>query len=82
MEYLLIKPPWVQLVKDQHWFYTECTAYPVNDDTPAFLIGAYFIPEYRIKEHDRFANIYLGAYEMFAFIAIHDQHDYLLHPIY
>ncbi len=67
MNYVLIKPPWVDMIRRQHWFPVECIAYPVDEYCPEFLIGAYFIPEFRLLEHPKFSTIYLGAYESIIF---------------
>lgn len=75
MNYLLIKQQWVDLVRREHWFAIEAVPYPEYEEMPAFFKGAYFIPEYRIKDHEKFINLYLGAYETFAFTAMQVKKD-------
>lgn len=76
MEYLLIKQPWIDLVRREHWFCEECVAYPTNRFSPKFLRGAYFIPEFRIKAHDRCSSLYIGAYETISHARLQLQRDY------
>ena len=75
MEYLLIKQPWANDLKNEDWFLEECVRYPVGKDTPAFLKKAYFVPQHRLMEHPRFSMIYLGSYSSFAFIWKQTQAD-------
>ena len=75
MNYVLIKQPWIELIQRQPWFRNECVPYPVGEDGPAFLVGAYFVPEYRLQEHEHFARIFLGAYETYEFAKLQYHND-------
>jgi hypothetical protein len=66
MNYVLIKQPWIDMIRRQHWFNQECVPYPQNKYTPPFLRKAYFVPEYRLQGDKRFATIFIGAYESHA----------------
>ncbi len=76
MNYVLIKPPWVEMIRRQHWFSVECIAYPVDEYCPEFLIRAYFVPEFRLIDDANFSTIYLGAYESLAFFRKQVELDY------
>lgn len=68
MNYLLIQKVWIDLVKSEPWFPTEAVRYPVDDNTPEFINGAYFIPEFRIEEHERYWQLLLGSYTSYAYV--------------
>jgi len=67
MTYLLIKRHWVCQLKSCDWFFNEAVPYPDDQFTPEFLQGAYFVPEFRIKEHKLGTMLFLGAFETLSF---------------
>ena len=68
MKYLLVKQPWVDSLKSEYWFYHEAIPFPCVEETAAFFKGAYFIPEYRVKENPNHNSFKLGTYSTFNFI--------------
>lgn len=76
MNYLLLKRYWVDAIRREYWFHNECVAYPVEKETPLFLVGAYFVPDFRIEQHPKGTQLLLGTHESIAFARLQLCNDY------
>ena len=73
---MLLKKHWIDLIRREHWFSIECVPYPVGEEFPEFLKGAYFVPEFRISQHERCVSLYLGVYETHSHSRLQLEKDY------
>ena len=76
----MIKQPNVSELKKEKWFYTECVMYPYRRNEPAYFKGAYFVPQYRLLEHQKFSMIFLSAYESLAYVWRHKENEKVDRP--